>query len=164
METHELVIHRTNYSAIVTLDGAARTWMWEIPVEPPTHAVEHHVDGDTVYYRIEEGGDWYMRECARRPMNPTMLLAQLTFEEARLLLGYCQHLTDQLATHVGFLLVAMNDALAIHAWDAIASLNHEVTETLGAKAVGHETARLCYEALDREPEQRGEYVLPMDAN
>lgn len=153
MATHELRIHRTNYTAIITLDGAAQVWTWEIPVIPPTNAIEHHVseDGANIYYRTEEGGDWYVRECTRRPMTPTMLLAQLTFTEARELLGYCQHLTDQLGTHLGFVHVAMGEALAVKNWPALRSLLSEMHEALGARAIAAETGRLAYTALEHEP-------------
>lgn len=151
METHELVIHRTNYSAVVTLDGVQGRWMWEIPVAAPTNAVEYHTDGDTVYYRVEEGGDWYARQCHKRALTPTMLLSQLTFVEARELMGYCQHVADQLGTHLGFLHVALGEALAEKHWPVMVAQINEMLAALGAQAIATETARLCYEALDREP-------------
>lgn len=147
--SHELYIDRTNYQATVKLNGVRSAWEWTVPPITPPDAVEARMHEETGHLLFKREGheDWFAVPTLVRDMSPTQLLAMLTHDEARELLGYCQHVTDQLGTHIGFLLEAMGEALAEKRWQVMRTLNEEIAETLGAQALAGDTASLAYEAL-----------------
>jgi len=147
--SHELHIDRTNYQATVKLNGVRSAWEWTVPPITPPDAIEArmHEESGSLLFKRDGQEDWFAIPTMVKEMTPTQLLAMLTPEEAHELLGYCQHVTDQLGTHIGFLLDAMGEALAAKRWAVMRQLNEEIAETLGAQALAGDTASLAYEAL-----------------
>ena len=146
----ELLIQRTSYEAVVRLDPDKKCWVWIVPPQAPEAAVEQRLDEEhgVIYFRLPDQADLFAISGVRRDLTPGMLLAMLTPEESRRLMGYCQHLTDQLHAQVLELIDVLRAHVEGKRWAHVHEAHRELGECLGAQEVAGLTAAQAYEALD----------------
>lgn len=81
-----------------------------------------------------------------RTIDVDKLLGMLTEDEARLVMGYCCHITEHAATHAAYLHEAMGVALAERDWAALASINDEMDACLVVQLAAGVTGRTIFES------------------